>query len=81
MGVVLAVLQRLYHDICLQAREAHKSAQGSRHLGRAKNAMEDALTKAAAGGGAITLRKRAAQHMDGEMHCLLAFLNMSYWIC
>eukprot|EP00775_Hariotina_reticulata_P008212 gene8212-8404_t len=65
-----------------EARAAHKSAQESRQLGRAKNAMEAALARAAAGGGAITLRgsaKRSAasQAQDDEDEDLAAAIAAS----
>lgn len=63
----------------LQARDAHKTAQESRQLGHAKNAMEGALARAAAGGGAITLRKRGSQQMGGKSWtpCSLLVLQCS----
>jgi hypothetical protein len=55
-----------------QARAAHKEAQSSRQMGRARNAMEDAFSRAAASGGAITLRsanKRPAAGQPGDGEC------------
>ncbi|KAF6259414.1 ataxin-3 [Scenedesmus sp. NREL 46B-D3] len=65
-----------------EARAAHKDAQGSRQMGRARNAMEDAFARAAAGGGAILLRsanKRpaAAQPEEDEDSDLAAAIAAS----
>ncbi|KAF8068390.1 Ataxin-3-like protein [Scenedesmus sp. PABB004] len=54
-----------------EARAAHRAAQGTRAQGRARNAMEAALDRAEAGGGAIALRtsankRSAAFALDGE---------------
>jgi hypothetical protein len=62
----------LFARVWRQARAAHKEAQGSRQMGRARNAMEDAFARAAAGGGAITLRsanKRPAAGQPGDGNC------------
>jgi len=52
-----------------QAKSAHQSAQTTRQLGRARNAMEGALARAAAAGGSLTLRpsnkRAAASLLDG----------------
>lgn len=55
-----------------QAKSVHQSAQTTRQLGRARNAMEGALARAAAAGGSLTLRpsnKRAANSLDGAGTC------------
>lgn len=40
----------------LQARTAHEAAQAARNIGRARKGVEDALSRAAAAGGTLTLR-------------------------
>jgi hypothetical protein len=54
----------------LQCRTAHEAAQAARQLGRARKGMEDALARAAATGGAMTLRhsnkRSAASQLVGE---------------